>query len=279
MMEGTKKKFTLLQLGKTAGGVALRLLYPPRCALCDTILGKGEEGCCSACAKKIPRVQSPTCVRCGKPVGSWETEYCDDCRKIRHWFDQGAAAVTYTGAMRRSVYRMKADNRRDYLDFYALLMAETLQKYRHIWQPELLIPVPMHWKKRQKRGYNQSELLAKKLSHLTEIPVDGTLIHCTRPHTAQKQLGRKERMKNLEGSFALQKPPGRLQRVLLIDDVYTTGSTIDALAKLLKEAGIPNVFFLVLCIGKGKKTVCTAENVCYTEIEMRSERRGQNEQH
>lgn len=63
---------------------------------------------------------------------------------------------------------MKADNRRDYLDFYAVLMAEVLQKHLHIWQPELLIPVPMHWKKRQKRGYNQSELLAKKLSDLPE---------------------------------------------------------------------------------------------------------------
>ena len=86
-------------------------------------------------------------------------------------------------------------------------------------------------------------------------------------------------MKNLEGSFALRRPTDGLQRVLLIDDVYTTGSTVDALAKLLAEAGIPNVFFLVLCIGKGKKTVCTVENVCYTEIEKRSERRGQNEQH
>ncbi len=122
---------------------------------------------------------------------NWETEYCDDCLRTRHWFDQGAAAVIYTGAMRRSVYRMKADNRRDYLDFYAVLMAEVLQKHLHIWQPELLIPVPMHWKKRQKRGYNQSELLAKKLSRLTGIPVEQKLICCVRPHTEQKQLGQK----------------------------------------------------------------------------------------
>ena len=278
-MERTEKKCTPLQFGKTIGKAVLRLLYPPRCILCDTILVKGEEGCCRACAKKLPKVEGPTCFRCGKPVGSWETEYCDDCLRTRHWFDQGAAAVIYTGAMRRSVYRMKADNRRDYLDFYAVLMAEVLQKHLHIWQPELLIPVPMHWKKRQKRGYNQSELLAKKLSRLTGIPVEQNLICCVRPHTEQKQLGRKARMENLKGSFALRKPAGGLQRVLLVDDVYTTGSTTDALARLLREAGIRHIFFLVLCIGKGKKTVCTAENVCYTEIEMRSERRGQNEQH
>lgn len=278
-MEETGNKCTLRQLGKMTGEAALRILYPPRCALCDEILVKGEAGCCSICAKKLPWVKAPTCFRCGKPVGSWEAEYCDDCLRTRHWFEQGAAAVTYTGAMRRSVYRMKADNRRDYLDFYARLMAEVLEKYRHIWQPELLLPVPMHWKKRQKRGYNQSELLAGKLSHLTGIPMDRTLIRCIHPHTAQKELGRTARMKNLEGSFALQRPPEHLQRVLLIDDVYTTGSTVDALAKLLMEAGISHIFFLVLCIGKGKKTVCTAENVCYTEVEMRSERRRQNEQH
>lgn len=278
-MQEIKRSDTLLQIGKTAGEAVLRLLYPPHCALCDAILTKGEEGCCSTCAKKLPRVEAPTCFRCGKPVGGWETEYCDDCLRTRHWFEQGAAAVTYTGTMRRSVYRMKAENRRDYLDFYAQLMAETLEKYRQLWKPELLIPVPMHWKKRQKRGYNQSELLAERVSHLTGIPSDRKLIRCIRPHTAQKELGRKARMQNLDGSFALQRPAEGLQRVLLVDDVYTTGSTVDALAKLLKEAGILHIYFLVLCIGKGKKTVCTAENVCYTEIEIRSERRGQNEQH
>ena len=88
-MERTEKKFTPLQLGKTAGEAVLRLLYPPRCILCDTILVKGEEGCCRACAKKLPKVEGPTCFQCGKPVGSWETEYCDDCLRTRHWFDQG----------------------------------------------------------------------------------------------------------------------------------------------------------------------------------------------
>lgn len=278
-MEKERTEDALRQIGKKAGETVLRLLYPPRCALCDTILTGQESGCCSSCRKKLPWVLQPFCMQCGKPVGGWEREYCDDCMHTRHWYDQGAAAFTYTGAMRRSVYRMKTENRRDYLDFYAEAMAAVLQKHLRSWKPELLLPVPMHWKKRQRRGYNQAELLAKKISGLTGIPMDRKRICCTRAHTAQKQLGRQERMQNLKGSFALKRPVEGLRRVVLIDDVYTTGSTVDALAELLKKAGISQVFFLALCIGKGKKTVCTAENVCYTEVELQPERRGQNEQH
>ena len=78
-MERTEKKFTPLQLWKTTGKAVLRLLYPPRCILCDTILVKGEEGCCRACAKKLPKVEGPTSFKCGNHDGTWNTENSKEC--------------------------------------------------------------------------------------------------------------------------------------------------------------------------------------------------------
>lgn len=244
---------------------ALALLFPPRCAVCDEILRRGERGCCAACRAKLPWVHEPACMKCGKPIARYEEEYCQDCRKDRHYFERGSAAFVYAEGMRHSIYRMKAENRRDYLDFYAEAMVQALTPHLLFWQPECLVPVPMHWKKKRKRGYNQAVLLARKISRLTGIPVKEGLVRCVRPHAEQKLLGRAERLRNLAGSFAVQEPVDGLKCVLLIDDVYTTGSTVDELSRILKQAGIRRVYFLVLCIGKGKKTVCTAENVCYTE--------------
>lgn len=84
-----------------------KLLYPPRCVCCDALLGRLEDGCCPQCDARLPRILGPVCMKCGKPVVSNEKEYCDDCRKYAHIFDRGIAAFTYTGSLRRSVYRMK----------------------------------------------------------------------------------------------------------------------------------------------------------------------------
>ncbi|MCD7765561.1 MAG: ComF family protein [Lachnospiraceae bacterium] len=274
--------------------MAARLLYPPRCPVCDELCptrsvfkwakrfaadrrkGAFPELCpintsdfvCGSCREKLPWVTEPACMKCGKPVGGAETEFCRDCAQTRHLFDQGRAAFTYTGAMRHSVYRMKAQNRRDYLDFYAAAMVRAGSRYLEVWRPEVIVPVPMHWKKRAARGYNQSELLALRISRLTGIPCDRKLLRCVRYTGVQKELGREERLRNLRGSFEVRMPAEGLcrpesehssnltdagrgipARVLLIDDVYTTGSTMDEAARALRAAGVRQIFFLVLCTG------------------------------
>lgn len=255
--------------------LSLNLLYPRRCPLCDEILKRRETFCCKSCEKKLPWIRQPFCMKCGKPLAHMEDEFCDDCSKGTHRFDRGIAPFTYTGALRHSIYRMKKENRRDYLDFYAEMMAEALEPYLTVWKPERILAVPMHWSKKWKRGYNQSELLAKKVSQKTGIPYEKNLFICKKKPQEQKLLGRRERQKNLQGCFALrQGKENGFDRVLLIDDVYTTGSTMDVLADLLKKSGTSYVFFLVLCTGKGKKRVCTGENVCYTKSESGPFRKG-----
>lgn len=246
---------------KSVKSFLLALLYPPRCVCCDKILSISAKGCCPDCEKKLPRITGPSCMKCGKPVAGQEDEYCEDCRKYPHEFDRGRAAFTYTGAIRRSVYRMKHDNRRDYMPFFAEEMVQAMAAELPRWKPEVILPVPMHPRKKRRRGYNQSELLAEHISRLTGIPVRKDILRCVKQTADQKSLNRKERMKNLEGSMAVDREVFTFKRVLLVDDVYTTGSTMDEAAKVLKGAGAERVFFIVLCSGKGKKAVCTAENL------------------
>lgn len=258
------------------------LLYPPRCPLCDRLLdgtwegarqkskAAGERaggrmslkhGCCPSCEKSLPWVGEPACMKCGRPVGEEGREYCEECISQEHFYDRGVAAFTYTGMLRHSVYRMKSSNRRDYIPFFAESMVRVLARQLPRWKPEVILSVPMHPKRRRRRGYNQSELLAEELSRLTGIPSGKDLLYCTRLTDSQKTLSRRERLTNLRGSFAVRGDFPAFRRVLLVDDVYTTGSTMDEISRVLKKSGVEFVFFVVLCTVKGKKAVCTTEKV------------------
>ncbi len=242
------------------------LLYPPRCPLCDKILDWKDRtttqkiripgmprGCCTDCRTSLPRVKEPACMKCGKPLENEGQEYCGECMTQRHFFDRGVAAFRYTNALRHSVYRMKTENRRDYIPFYAAEMARALERKLPQWRPEVILPAPMHSRKRRQRGYNQSELLAREIGRLTGIPVETGLLRVTRIIRSQKELGRRERLQNLRGSVAAREPFPRYSSVLLVDDVYTTGSTLDEISRVLRTQGVRSVYFVVLCTGKGKK--------------------------
>jgi ComF family protein len=279
--EKTKRDGSCTKTWRAAGHFLLRLLYPPVCPLCDQLLPlsvseKKQKRCCDRCQERLPWVTGAKCLKCGKVLPEETQEYCSDCRSVHHFFDRGTAAFTYGGAIRRSVYRMKFENRRDYLPFYGEAMYQALLPYLPYWQPDLIVPVPMHPKKKRKRGYNQSQLLAQEVSARSGIPLCTDLLKCVRQTREQKTLSRKERLENLKGSYV---STGRLRpgsRVLLVDDVYTTGSTMDELSRVLKNSGAGQVYFVVLCIGKGKNTVCTAEKLCYTQRDEK-ERRKRNE--
>lgn len=229
----------------------LKILYPPRCAVCDRLLMMGDADVCRVCSKKLPWIHQPYCMKCGKMLDNDRQEYCRDCMKYFHKFDRGIAAFQYTGGIRASVGRMKFQGRRDSLDFFADAMMKQGETWIRRWQPQVLLPVPSHWTKKNRRGFNQSELLAEKISERTGIPVEKKLVKKRRDTRNQKELSLEERRKNLRGAFVLTKEAAGLERVLIIDDIYTTGSTMDAMAELLRENGVKHIYFLTLCIGKG----------------------------
>lgn len=207
---------------------------------------------CPGCAAKLAYVSQPACYRCGKPLDNERTEYCADCAKERHEFIQGRAVFRYEGPLRGLLYRYKYANRRDYTEFLATQAAGRHAAWAVKIQPDLVIPVPLAKKRMRQRGYNQAELCARRFAQLAGLPFDAGLLVRTRNTVPQRELSAKERKNNLKNAFKINRNVVNLKRVLLVDDIYTTGSTIDAAALVLKQSGVKEVYFLCISIGQGQ---------------------------
>ena len=190
-------------------------------------------------------------MRCGKPIRRDEDEYCYDCGRRSHFYESGRAVWQHTLTVRPAIYQFKYHNRRIYGRTFAREMVNVYGRTVHKWQIAIIIPIPLSKSRRRKRGYNQAELLAKEIGRIMDIPVDtGSLIR--RKNTVpQKIMDARGRRKNLQHAFVWKGQRLRGGNVLLIDDIYTTGSTIDAAAKTVKLAGAEKVYFLTVSIGQG----------------------------
>lgn len=211
-------------------------------------IGKGKI--CGTCYKKLKFITEPSCKKCGKQLEDWDEEYCSDCRLKTHYYKKGIGLLENTGVGKTSVYAIKYKNKREYVDFYT---DEIVKRYREeieYWNADLMIPVPLHRKKKLKRGYNQAEIIAKSLGKKLNIPVKCKLkrIKNTAP---LKALKREERKNSLTDAFLADDSWVRGKRIILIDDIYTTGSTIDACSQELKEKGAKETFFVALAVGDG----------------------------
>ncbi len=223
--------------------------------MCDAVLpwlGKeAKSKTCPTCQKKVPYLKAPFCMKCGKPVGKAESEYCYDCsNRSRNW-ESGRNVFLYKGSWKDTMYRFKYARRRE----YALFFAEEAKKYWGSWierqKIDYLIPIPMYEKKKRLRGYNQAEDFAKALGKECGIQVRTDYVKRIRPTVPMKGLGRKEREQNLRQAFQVQGSIPKGKRILLVDDIYTTGSTIDAVAKEIKKKDQVQIYFLCACVGQG----------------------------
>lgn len=225
----------------------LEWLYPPVCVFCGKIC---KEGICGECRKNVGIIKEPRCKKCGKPIRQEEKEFCYDCEREELCFEQGRSLWLHKMPVSSSIYAFKYKNRRIYGEIYGREMAKTFRKIIYLWKVDVIVPVPLHKKKQKKRGYNQSEILAKEIGFYVNIPVDTTLVKRKINTVPQKEFSRKERKKNLKNAFEVTKKI-KGKRVLIIDDIYTTGSTIDAISVLLKKAGAEKTYFLTISIGQG----------------------------
>lgn len=164
---------------------------------------------------------------------------------------RGRAAFEYDSVMRESIGRFKYKNRREYGGFYGEELWKICGKSICSWNIDLLIPIPLHKSRRRARGFNQAELVAEKLGKKLQIPVSADILVRARKTQAQKELNDQERKINLKNAFQVVKNEVKSKNILLIDDIYTTGSTIDAASSVLLEAGAEKVYFLSISIGRG----------------------------
>ena len=234
---------------KKLTGSAIQLMYPLRCPVCDGIVRPWGEKICLECLPKLKILTPPWCLQCGKKLLE-ESEYCADCRSRKHSYLRGRSLYEY-GSVAGSIYRFKYGGRREYAAFYGEQAAEYLGDFIQQIRPDALVPIPLHSKRKAKRGYNQAELLAREIGVLTGIPVYAKALRRVRNTVPLKKLNPKERQNNLKKAFNISENDVKLKTIILVDDIYTTGSTMDEAARTLKEAGARNIYFIALACGAG----------------------------
>lgn len=252
-MVGIKKEDSLF---KKLYSTVLDLIYPEEgiCFICDTYDdGINEEHICSQCREKLSFIGENKCSICGKPLESDTLiKKCYSCKKHPHYFSKAIAAVEYQGIIKEVIYKYKYGNR-PYL--YKALGPILIQAIREsdidIGDIDIIVPVPLHRMKIIKRGFNQSELLGRYISKGFDIPISvGNLIRQKRT-LRQNSLDRSNRRSNIKDAFRIKKNVEFTgKRVIVIDDIFTTGATVDECSKKLVQAGAKEIIVVTLATGR-----------------------------
>lgn len=240
---GLERKEGVLFVSRLVWG-ALKLLYPPHCYLCNAPIDAGVV--CPACYAGLPRPapEGPLCARCGGPLTAPdpEVDLCEGCANRPWFFEQARSFGFYEAGLAELVKGLKYGGERALARELARYLFEAGEGL--LAQAEALTFVPLTETKLRQRGFNQAELLARELSKLVKLPVVPALAK-VRETADQTTLGPQERLKNVQGAFA---PVGRArcERVLLVDDVYTTGATAEECSRALREGGYEEVYVLTV---------------------------------
>ena len=213
------------------------LFFPLRCVGC---LRRSSDVLCRACFEALPKVGSPVCGRCGLPT-AFATFVCEECKNVDFGFESARAPLKYAGVGKEIVHALKYRGYRRVVEKLAApLMLQVLDDSRF----DAVVPVPLHRARRRKRGFNQAELLARGVAEKINATVSDTL-KVVRTTRDQVELSATQRRANVAGAYtAMSSLSGR---VLLVDDVFTTGATMSACAATLVDAGAEEVHALSLC--------------------------------
>ncbi len=219
----------------------LDLLLPPRCVSCKAT----NSWLCQNCLSQIAFITTPVCDRCGTPMVP-EASVCRQCKNNPLQDIDGIRSASYfeDNPIRSAIHFLKYRNHKAVASLLATILAEAYQRYQ--LRADVIVPVPLYASRLRERGYNQSELLAKAVGHLLNMSVNTKALQRTRQTKSQMTLGVNERHQNVVGAFACGNSNLAGQNVLLIDDVCTTGSTLDACAGALKLSGVACVWGLTL---------------------------------
>ena len=237
-------------LFKVFFGMLLDLVYPRRCPVCDKAVKPFGSLICEECKKKIKYIKAPYCQKCGKELKDKRAVFCHDCGCKEHSYDSGMALFAYT-SVSDSIYRFKYCGRQEYAAYYGDRIATVLGERILALKPDVLVPVPIHASKKRVRGYNQAQLIADEVGKRLGIPVESKLVERVKKTVPMKDLSAQERQNNLKRAFKIRYNDVKLNTVIIVDDIYTTGSTIDAIAKELHRIGVKHIYFIALAIGNG----------------------------
>ncbi len=232
------------------------LIYPPRCIICEHFLWSNEVitngirvSLCQGCIDEFKKIDSPFCSICGRPFedASYDNHHCQDCLIKPPTFDRLMAPYLFDGKLKDAIYELKYAFKTFVADSLGPLLADFCLGILGGNREFLVMPVPLHTKRLRQRGFNQSLLLARYVAdalHAELAYLSLVRIKFTQPQTGLKK---KERRKNVSKAFEVKSSDSiKGRNILLVDDVATTGSTLNECARVLKKAGCREVFAVVL---------------------------------
>lgn len=224
-----------------------KLIFPPRCAVCAEVLTTEEwDGfLCTVCAERVPYLSAGKCPFCG--METEENGFCRAC--LRTFAFSSACGVFAYQTVRKAIHLYKYDGGKRLSVGMGTLMAEYLKERQKLTleQTDLLLSVPLHPKKEKRRGFDQTELLCLQIAAQTGLEYQKTVLQRTRDTVAQSRLSPEERKRNLKDAFAVAGDV-RGKRILLVDDIFTTGTTCHECAKALLRAGAERVTVCALSV-------------------------------
>lgn len=228
----------------------LDIFFPPLCLACKSFVPDSTEILlCTACREKIIPIQSPLCPVCGIPFHTEQgmDHTCGECATTHRPFTAARSAVVFGGPVQELIHRLKYGKKTHLSRPLALLTARRVVPFIAESGAELVVPVPLHRKRLRQRGFNQSVLLAGVLAKSWHLPLSRNNLRRIRWTEPQIHLPVADRIRNVRGAFAV-KDPTQIEgkRLVLVDDVYTTGSTVTECAKVLRNAGAEEVYVVTV---------------------------------
>lgn len=240
--------FHFITGGQTVKRSLIDLLFPPKCVACSELLDKADVPFCSRCCDALSWVTSPLCPRCGLSltVESDRDSLCGECGKEKRPFRRARALFMFHGVVQDAIYRLKYERNANVAPPLGAAMARYLLE-QDFKDYDFIVPVPLHPKRLRERMFNPAQLLAKEIHRRLSIPLESHLLRRVRATFPQVDLPRRERLRNVRGAFqVVRKELFVDKRLLLIDDVWTTGATSEACSRALLQAGASSVDVLTL---------------------------------
>jgi len=217
-------------------GQIFDLIFPPKCIFCNKMLNYGAKICvCENCRLKIPYINNKTL----------------NLIKLNNYFDDIICICEYSGIIKEALIKYKFFNKPSFGKTFAQLIYDSAIENSQLEKLDVITSVPLHPKKEQKRGYNQSHLISKHLGSLLKIEVNKNLIKRIKNTNSQSLLNRAERLKNVKDAFIVtDKDQVKGKSILVLDDILTTGTTINECCKVLKKAGAAKVIAATVAAGR-----------------------------
>jgi ComF family protein len=246
-------RLPLVRWLESFAGALTSVAFPAGCLLCDALLTHARRiPLCETCLASFQRIAPPICRICGQPLpvpakpGEGEP-VCRECVEGKFGFQLARSFGVYEGALARAIVHLKYERIEPLGSFFAKRLLELVRSEPRLLPADVIVPVPLHRQSRKDRGYNQVDLFARPLARRLHVPYRPILLMRSRPRPSKHLLRQEERWEAVRGAFVMRRG-GRVDnlRVLLLDDVMTTGATLDACARALCEAGARSVLGLTI---------------------------------